>query len=103
MLFSFLYTIIVNPYIPYVRVVIVSSLAHEQGSINWDDVHFQKTPGSYNTITAYGQSKLANVLHATELARRVEDFGIRVYSLHPGKIYNCFSHLKKFIRINMNG
>ena len=74
----------------YSRVVIVSSLAHEQGSINWDDIHFQKTPGSYNTITAYGQSKLANVLHATELARRVEDFGIRVYSLHPGKKYLYF-------------
>lgn len=77
-------------FILYSRVVIVSSLAHEQGSINWDDIHFQKNPGSYNTITAYGQSKLANVLHATELARRVEDFGIRVYSLHPGMKYLYF-------------
>jgi len=101
------------------RVVIVSSLAHEQGSINWDDVHFQKTPGSYNTITAYGQSKLANVLHATELARRVEDFGIRVYSLHPGVIstelgrhleerYGCvfkffFSVMRFFIKTPFHG
>ena len=66
--------------------MIVSSLAHENGSINWNDIHFQKTPGSYNRITAYQQSKLANVMHATELARRVEDFGIRTYSLHPGTL-----------------
>ena len=68
------------------RIVIVSSLAHEQGSIKWDDIHFQKTPGSYNRITAYQQSKLANVMHAAELARRVEAFGIRTYSLHPGNL-----------------
>ena len=69
----------------FFRVVIVSSIAHEPGSINWDDIHFQKTPGSYNKVTAYNQSKLANVLHAAELARRVEKFGIKVFSLHPGK------------------
>jgi len=68
------------------RIVIVSSSAHQGGSINWDDIHFQKTPGSYNKIKAYCQSKLANVMHAAELARRVENFGIRVYSLHPGVI-----------------
>ena len=61
-------------------------MAHEGGTINWEDIHFQKTPGSYNRIKAYNQSKLANVMHAAELARRVENFGIRVYSLHPGKV-----------------
>ena len=75
----------------------MSSLAHESGSINWDDINFQKTPGSYNRITAYNQSKLANVLHASELARRVEDFGIRVYSLHPGKIYSIQPLIKTIV------
>ena len=61
-----------------------------EGEVVWDIrlyrmCHTALSPGSYNRITAYQQSKLANVMHATELARRVEDFGIRTYSLHPGK------------------
>ena len=69
----------------------MSSLAHGGGSINWDDIHYQKTPGSYSKYKAYNQSKLANVMHAAELARRVENFGIRVYSLHPGKLHSFWS------------
>ena len=34
----------------------------------------------------YSQSKLANVLHAKELSRRVKKDGISVYCLHPGLI-----------------
>ena len=67
-------------------------MAHEPGVINWDDIHFQKTPGSYSKFKAYSQSKLANVMHAAELARRVENLGIKVYSLHPGKLYSVFGH-----------
>ena len=67
------------------RIVIESSLAHEAGSIRCDDNHFQNVPGSYSRVKAYCQSKLANVMHAAELARHVDNFGIRVYSLHPGK------------------
>nr|AFK41320.1 unknown [Lotus japonicus] len=39
-------------------------------------------------IFAYGQSKLANILHANELARRLKEKGvdITVNSLHPGSI-----------------
>ena len=79
----------------------MSSLAHESGSINWDDIHFQKTPGSYNRITAYNQSKLANVMHAAELARRVENFGIRVYSLHPGTFCCINAHTHTCRKINV--
>ena len=63
------------------RILIVSSLAHEQYYMNWDDINFRN---SYNTMHAYCQSKLANVLHAKELARRLENTGITVYVLHPG-------------------
>ncbi|KAL3645678.1 Short-chain dehydrogenase TIC 32, chloroplastic [Castilleja foliolosa] len=43
---------------------------------------------SYNTIFAYGQSKLANILHANELARRLKEEGVDIIanSLHPGAI-----------------
>ena len=61
--------------------MIVSSLAHERGQMNWDDLNWEK---NYSKYTAYGQSKLANVLHAKELANRLEGTGITVYSLHPG-------------------
>ena len=58
------------------RIVIVSSVAHEVGSMNWEDLNWEK---SYDKNKAYAQSKLANVLHAKELARRLEDTGILVY------------------------
>jgi len=54
--------------------------------MNWEDLHFQKVPGSYKPFKAYSQSKLANVLYAKELSRRLADEGIKVYCLHPGII-----------------
>ncbi|PWA29676.1 hypothetical protein CCH79_00007878 [Gambusia affinis] len=51
------------------RVVVVSSLAHNFGWIRFHDLHSQ---GSYNSGLAYCQSKLANVLFARELARRLK-------------------------------
>ncbi|KAK1357188.1 hypothetical protein POM88_050444 [Heracleum sosnowskyi] len=43
---------------------------------------------SYSDKKAYGQSKLANILHANELSRRLEGEGanITVNSVHPGLI-----------------
>jgi len=69
---------------PGARIVNVSSLAHEQGVMQWDDLNFEKTP--YSAIKAYSQSKLANILFSKELARRGEGSGVSVYSLHPGVI-----------------
>jgi len=57
-----------------------------------DDLNFQ-TPNSFNSLRAYGQSKLANVLHAKKLARDLSATGIKVFSLHPGVI--CKSLCKK--------
>jgi len=68
------------------RIVIVSSMAHYQGRIYWRDIHFEKKNHKYDRIRAYTQSKLANVMHARELALRLEGSGIRVVSLHPGVI-----------------
>merc|ERR1712130_476300 len=66
------------------KIVNVSSLAHEQGVMQWDDLNWNTTP--YSPIKAYSQSKLANVLFTKELARRGEGSGVTVYSLHPGVI-----------------
>lgn len=47
----------------------VSSLAHERGKINFDDLNSEK---DYDPSEAYRQSKLANVLHARLLAKKLE-------------------------------
>jgi NAD(P)-dependent dehydrogenase (short-subunit alcohol dehydrogenase family) len=65
------------------RVVTVSSGAHRMGRMNFDDLHSE---GHYSRWRAYGQSKLANLLFAYELDRRLRGSGSSVASLaaHPG-------------------
>ncbi|XP_061825022.1 retinol dehydrogenase 12 isoform X1 [Nerophis lumbriciformis] len=65
------------------RIVVVSSLAHNFGWIRLHDLHSQ---GSYNSGLAYCQSKLANVLFARELARRLKGCNVTVNSVHPGTV-----------------
>ena len=72
---------------PGARVVILSSCYHDfamgqEGEIVLDDLHFQRRP--YQGWKAYAQSKLANLLHARELARRFGDRGLVAVSVHPG-------------------
>ena len=69
---------------PGARIVNVSALAHIHGKMNFDDLFFEKNP--YYPIAAYAQSKLANILFTTELARRLKGSGVNTYSLHPGVI-----------------
>jgi NAD(P)-dependent dehydrogenase (short-subunit alcohol dehydrogenase family) len=65
------------------RVVTMSSGAHRIGTIAFDDL--QRTR-RYNRWTAYGQSKLANLLFALELDRRLRAARWSVISVaaHPG-------------------
>ena len=65
------------------RIVNVASGAHKTGKIHFDDINLTK---GFNVITAYSQSKLANVLFTRELARRVKDKGITVNCCHPGAV-----------------
>ena len=66
------------------RVVNVSSQAHRQGRMNFEDIDFE-TRG-YDRMAAYGQSKLANLLFTFECQRRFEAAGIEVLvaAAHPG-------------------
>ena len=68
------------------RVVVVSSKVHKFGKINFDDLHWRTRP--YDSFGAYSQSKLANNLFATELARRETECksGVSVYCVHPGTV-----------------
>jgi NAD(P)-dependent dehydrogenase (short-subunit alcohol dehydrogenase family) len=65
------------------RVVTVSSSAHRIGRIQFDDLQSERR---YNRWRAYGQSKLANLLFALELDRRLRAAGsvVRSVAAHPG-------------------
>jgi len=65
------------------RVVTVSSLAHRNGKIDFDNLQSEK---SYTPWKAYQNSKLANLLFAFELDRRARAQGSKVISIacHPG-------------------
>jgi NAD(P)-dependent dehydrogenase (short-subunit alcohol dehydrogenase family) len=66
------------------RVVTVSSGAHRMGSIDLEDLNWERKP--YKAWRAYGQSKLANLLFTAELQRRLSDAGSTVLATaaHPG-------------------
>ncbi|ADD06468.1 putative oxidoreductase (short-chain dehydrogenase family) [Natrialba magadii ATCC 43099] len=65
------------------RIVTVSSGMHERGDIDFDDLHHES---SYDPWDAYAQSKLANVLFAYELERRLltADANAKSIAVHPG-------------------
>jgi NAD(P)-dependent dehydrogenase (short-subunit alcohol dehydrogenase family) len=66
------------------RVVVVSSVGHVNGAVDFDDIQFERRP--YDAWLAYGQSKTANVLFAVEAAKRWAGDGIVVNALNPGRI-----------------
>ena len=66
------------------RVVALSSRAHLNSPVVFDDIDFAFRP--YTPESAYAQSKTANVLFAVEAARRWADDGITVNAVHPGAI-----------------
>jgi NAD(P)-dependent dehydrogenase (short-subunit alcohol dehydrogenase family) len=69
---------------PGSRVVVVSSTGALIGRIHFEDLHYQRR--RYRPWPAYGQSKLANLMFTSELARRLEASGspVRVTAAHPG-------------------
>jgi NAD(P)-dependent dehydrogenase (short-subunit alcohol dehydrogenase family) len=66
------------------RIVSVSSRAHQDSPVVFDDIDFERRP--YDPALAYAQSKTANVLFAVEAARRWSDDGVLTNALHPGAI-----------------
>lgn len=75
------------------RVVTVASGAYLSGRIHWGDLQSEK---HYTAWSAYGQSKLANMLFMTELERRLERAGAKIISTaaHPGyAVTNLQKHM----------
>ncbi|CAM2929042.1 oxidoreductase [Prescottella defluvii] len=66
------------------RVVTMSSAMHKIGSIDLDDLNWERR--TYRRWPAYGQSKLANLLFTYELQRKLSASGsnVRALASHPG-------------------
>ncbi|MDP2273299.1 MAG: SDR family oxidoreductase [Archangium sp.] len=67
------------------RIVVVSSGLHTRGKGERLLATLEGKPVPYTPYGAYGDSKLANVLFAKALAKRLPA-GVEVFSLHPGVI-----------------
>jgi NAD(P)-dependent dehydrogenase (short-subunit alcohol dehydrogenase family) len=67
------------------RIVNVSSTAHRSArrGMSFDDLQSTKR---YSSMSVYGESKLANILFTTELARRLQGTRTTANSLHPGTV-----------------
>lgn len=65
------------------RIVTVASIAHKRARLHLENLQFQ---GNYQPTAAYAQTKLANLMLALELTRRLRVIGSRILSIatHPG-------------------
>jgi NAD(P)-dependent dehydrogenase (short-subunit alcohol dehydrogenase family) len=80
------------------RVTMLSSRAHEsapKGGIEFDNLSGEK---GYSAWRAYGQSKMANLLFAKELARRFGGTARTANALHPGVIFD--TNLQRSINVS---
>jgi NAD(P)-dependent dehydrogenase (short-subunit alcohol dehydrogenase family) len=85
------------------RVVMLSSEAHRaapKAGIEFDNLRGERR---YRPWTAYGQSKLANLLFARELGRRLPGPRQLANALHPGLIAtNLFRDMPKLMQIGLD-
>ncbi|XP_060064721.1 retinol dehydrogenase 12-like [Ylistrum balloti] len=69
------------------RIINVSSFMHK---MHWTPLNFDAGPNRegmrYPNLCQYRCSKLANIMHARELAKRLAGTGVTANSLHPGVI-----------------
>lgn len=66
------------------RVVVLTSSMHFEAEMDWEDPQFKVR--RHHGGTAYGQSKLCNVLFTLGLARRLAGKGVTVNAVHPGVV-----------------
>ncbi|ETE58147.1 Dehydrogenase/reductase SDR family member 13, partial [Ophiophagus hannah] len=91
------------------RIVILSSSMHFFGKIDFQTIH-KPGEGIWKMLTSYNSSKLANMLHARELANRLEGTNVTCYTVHPGSVrtelgrsfprwvFQVFGFMKRFRR-----
>ena len=62
------------------------------GTINWDDLNGET---KYRPVAAYKQSKTCNLLFTLELAERLKEMDVKVFSVSPGVV---FTQLGRYTR-----
>ena len=77
------------------RIVMVASRIHYRGRVDFEAVTNGRT--RYGAAAAYARSKLANVMHAFALARRMAGTEVSVNCLHPGVV--ATNLLPRWLRI----
>lgn len=83
---------------PQSRVVTMASVAHWAGRIDLDNLNAEK---GYRSWRAYAQSKLANLMFAYELQRRLQAHGASTISLgaHPGGTQSDLGRHRLLLRL----
>ena len=69
------------------RIVTTSSAAHRGRSLTLENADGKGSRG----FRRYGETKLANILFTTELARRIEGRGVTANCFHPGLVASGFN------------
>ncbi len=71
------------------RIVVVSSAVHQRAPVDLNDLQGEQR---YDGYSAYGLSKLGNLLFTYELAERLRGSGVTVNALHPGAVSTKLLH-----------
>jgi NADP-dependent 3-hydroxy acid dehydrogenase YdfG len=70
------------------RIITTASQAHQGVHIPFDDLNAER---SYRSFGRYCETKLANILFTTELARRLDGTGVTANCFHPGLVATGFN------------
>jgi NAD(P)-dependent dehydrogenase (short-subunit alcohol dehydrogenase family) len=70
------------------RIITTASQAHQGAHIPFDDLNAER---SYRGFGRYCETKLANILFTTELARRLDGTGVTANCFHPGLVATGFN------------
>ena len=84
------------------RMVIVSSVVHAGSERNRPDVHLEDlnfNTRKFNNFAAYAEAKVAVILYAMALAKRLEGTGVTTASVHPGWARSNFGGSGLLMRI----
>ncbi len=76
--------------------IVVASEAHRRATLDFGDL---MNTGASGWWAAYERSKLANVLFARELARRLAGTGVTVNALHPGLVRSQLFRSSPLLRV----
>jgi retinol dehydrogenase 12 len=70
------------------RIINTASAAHQGATLDFDDLQSAK---NFRAMTAYGRSKLCNILFTRQLARSLQGTNVTANCLHPGFVATRFA------------